>query len=74
MKEKKGLSRYRKQSVILKDLVNANIDYLAMIIWVPNRNGTEWQQKLSWMPNIGMMILCLDDPVPVRFSVGIQVL
>ena len=59
MKEKKGLSRYRKQIVFLMDLVIANIVYFAMIFWVPIRNGTEWQQILSWMPNFGLMILCL---------------
>ena len=59
MKENKGLSRYRKQIVFLMDLVIANIVYFAMIYWVPIRNGTELHQIFAWMPNFGLMVLCL---------------
>ncbi len=59
MKEKKGLSRYRKQIVFLMDLVLANIVYFVLIYWVPIRNGTELQQIIAWMPNFGVMLLCL---------------
>ncbi len=59
MKEKKGLSRYRKQLVFLMDLVIANIVYFLMIYWVPIRNGTELQQIIAWMPNFLLMMLCL---------------
>ena len=59
MKEKKGLSRYRKQLVFLMDLFLANIVYFVMIYWVPIRNGTTIQQVIDWMPNFGLMLLCL---------------
>ena len=59
VKEKKGLSRYRKQLVFLMDLFLANIVYFVMIYWVPIRNGTTIQQVIDWMPNFGLMLLCL---------------
>lgn len=59
MKEKKGLSRYRKQIVFLMDLVLANLVYFVLIYWVPIRNGTEMGQIIAWMPNFGLMLLCL---------------
>lgn len=59
MKEKKGLSRYRKQLVFLMDLFLANTVYFVMIYWVPIRNGTTFEQVIDWMPNFGLMLLCL---------------
>ena len=79
MKEKKGLSRYRKQIVFLMDLVLANLVYFVLIYWVPIRNGTEMGQIIAWMPNFGLMLLCLcgfpnpmtacgDMPKPMNIS------
>ena len=59
VKEKKGLSRYRKQLVFLMDLFLANIVYFVMIYWVPIRNGTTIQQVIDWMPNFRLMLLSL---------------
>ena len=59
MEEKKGRRNYRQQLVFLMDLVIANIVYFALIYWVPVRNGADPQTILSWMPNFGLMLLCL---------------
>ena len=56
MKEKKGLSRYRKQIVFLMDLF---IVYFVMIYWVPIRNGTLITEIFTWIPNLTLMIVCL---------------
>lgn len=59
MKEKKGLSRYRKQIVFLMDLFIVNFVYFVMIYWVPIRNGTLITEILTWIPNLTLMIVCL---------------
>lgn len=59
MKEKKGLSRYRKQIVFLMDLFIVNFVYFVMIYWVPIRNGTLITEIFTWIPNLTLMIVCL---------------
>ena len=59
MKEKKGLSRYRKQIVLLMDLFIVNFVYFVMIYWVPIRNGTLITEIFTWIPNLTLMIVCL---------------
>ena len=59
MKEKKGLSRYRKQMVFLMDLFIVNFVYFVMIYWVPIRNGTLITEIFTWIPNLTLMIVCL---------------
>ena len=59
MKEKKGLSRYRKQNVFLMDLFIVNFVYFVMIYWVPIRNGTLITEIFTWIPNLTLMIVCL---------------
>ena len=59
MKEKKGLSRYRKQIVFLMDLFIVNFVYFLMIYWVPIRNGTLITEIFTWIPNLTLMIVCL---------------
>lgn len=59
MKEKKGLSRYRKQIVFLMDLFIVNFVYFVMIYWVPIRNGTQINEIFTWVPNLTLMIVCL---------------
>mgnify|MGYP004668091067 FL=1 len=59
MREKKGLSRYRKQMVFLMDLIIANVVYFFLIYWVPIRNGTQVNQIAAWMPNFALMMVCL---------------
>lgn len=59
MKEKKGLSRYRKQIVFLMDLFIVNFVYFVMIYWVPIRNGTLIIEIFTWIPNLTLMIVCL---------------
>ena len=59
MKEKKGLSRYRKQIVFLMDLFIVNFVYFVMIYWVPIRNGTLITEIFTWIPNLTLMIACL---------------
>ena len=59
MKEKKGLSRYRKQIVFLMDLFIVNFVYFVMIYWVPIRNGTLITEIFTWIPNLTLMIFCL---------------
>lgn len=59
MKEKKGLSRYRKQIVFLMDLFIVNFVYFVMIYWVPIRNGTQITEIFTWIPNLALMIVCL---------------
>ena len=59
VKEKKGLSRYRKQIVFLMDLFIVNFVYFVMIYWVPIRNGTLITEIFTWIPNLTLMIVCL---------------
>ena len=59
MKEKRGLSRFRKQLVFLMDLFLSAVVYFAMIYWVPIRNGITLRQVIDWMPNFALMMLCL---------------
>ena len=59
MKEKKGLSRYRKQIVFLMELFIVNFVYFVMIYWVPIRNGTLITEIFTWIPNLTLMIVCL---------------
>lgn len=59
MKEKRGLSRYRKQIVFLMDLFIVNFVYFVMIYWVPIRNGTLITEIFTWIPNLTLMIVCL---------------
>lgn len=59
MKEKKGLSKYRKQIVFLMDLFIVNFVYFVMIYWVPIRNGTLITEIFTWIPNLTLMIVCL---------------
>ena len=59
MKEKKGLSRYRKQIVFLMDLFIVNFVYFVLIYWVPIRNGTLITEIFTWIPNLTLMIVCL---------------
>ena len=59
MKERKGLSRYRKQIVFLMDLFIVNFVYFVMIYWVPIRNGTLITEIFTWIPNLTLMIVCL---------------
>ena len=59
MKEKMGLSRYRKQIVFLMDLFIVNFVYFVMIYWVPIRNGTLITEIFTWIPNLTLMIVCL---------------
>ena len=59
MKEKKGLSRYRKQIVFLMSLFIVNFVYFVMIYWVPIRNGTLITEIFTWIPNLTLMIVCL---------------
>lgn len=59
MKEKKGLSRYRKQIMFLMDLFIVNFVYFVMIYWVPIRNGTLITEIFTWIPNLTLMIVCL---------------
>ena len=59
MKEKKGLSRYRKQIVFLMDLLIVTFVYFVMIYWVPIRNGTLITEIFTWIPNLTLMIVCL---------------
>ena len=69
MREKKGLSRYRKQMVFLMDLIIANVVYFFLIYWVPIRNGTQVYQIAAWMPNFALMMVW-----SVRLPVGFQIL
>lgn len=53
------LSKFRKQIVFLMDLVLSVFVYVVMIFWVPMRNGSGWEEVMTWMPNFILMIGCL---------------
>lgn len=53
------LSKFRKQIVFLMDLVLSVFVYVVMIFWVPVRNGSGWEEVMTWMPNFILMIGCL---------------
>lgn len=59
MEKTKERKNYRQLLVLLMDWVIANVVYFALIYWVPVRNGAQLQLILSWMPNFGLMMLCL---------------
>lgn len=41
------------------DLVLSVFVYVVMIFWVPVRNGSGWEEVMTWMPNFILMIGCL---------------
>ena len=63
-------SKFRKQLVYLMDMVICAAVYLLLILWVPIREGMTLYELWLWLPNFGLMLVCISAFLWLSHSYG----